>query len=307
MADRAGGRHPVGSGRHRARTDRDLAEERDGRAVVVRALIDAVTPAEPSVAEQDRPTVRAVRQEVGDVVGLYLKGRGVGREARSQLEVADAPTIEERLVDAARGGVQTGRSLGALVLVVDLELVSEDVHRSFSGREWFGFVWLDPSRLPVGGLEQSGLERDRVGPRRCARLGPDANPPRRRLSRPQRLERPRNEHVVRGFESSRPTIAEFDFVGALFHRAGGQPPRQPWSGLVDPECRSVQVFDAQPVGEVHLERSIRSTLFALNNNLYTRSKFVRIRILLALSGAGEVCVHCTSGRRGATASRGGLQ
>ena len=128
-----------------------------------------------------------------------------------------------------------------------------------------------------------------------------------RLSRPQRLERPRNEHVVRGFEPSRPTIAELDFVGALLHRPGGQPPRQPWSGLVDPECRSVQVFDAQPVGEVHLERSIRSTLFALNNNLYTRSKFVSIRILLALSGASEMCVHCTSGRRGATASRGGLQ
>ena len=175
---------------------------------------------------------------------------------------------------------RAGRSVPSC-LSSSSNVVPENVHRSFSGREWFGFVWLDPSRLPVGGLEQSSLERGSVGPRRCARRRPDTNPPRDRLLRPQRLERPRNEHVVRGFESSRPTIAEFDFVGALFHRAGGQPPRQPWSGLVDPECQSVQVFDAQPVGEVHLERSIRSTLFALNNNLYARSKFVKLRILVS--------------------------
>ena len=34
---------------------------------------------------------------------------------------------------------------------------------------------------------------------------------------------------------------------------------------------------------------------------------LRSGFLLALSGDGEVCVLCTSGRRGATASRGGLQ
>ena len=292
----------------RDRADRELAEERDGRAVVVRPLIDAVTPAEPSVAEQDRPMVRAVRQEVGDVVGLYLKVGGVAREARSQLEVADASTIEERLVDAERGGVQTGRSLGAVVLVVELELVSEDVHRSFSGREWFGFVWLDPSRLPVGGLEQSGLERGRVGPRRCARRRSrcepaTSSPPATATARTAterargagiRIE-PSDHRRVRPRRRVVPSRRGAATTTAVVWSRGSRVPIRPSARRATGGGGSSRAL--HPVDTIR-PSTITCTLV---------QTLLGSEILLALSSDGEMCVQCTSGRRGATASRGGLQ
>ena len=55
--------------------------------------LEAVPAAEPSVAEQHLDPVRALAEQVLDVVGEDLQALSIGRETRHQLVIADAPPL----------------------------------------------------------------------------------------------------------------------------------------------------------------------------------------------------------------------
>ncbi len=112
-------------------------------AEAVGAPLEAVPTAEPAVAEQHLDAVGARAQEVGDVVREHLQAFAVRREARNELIIADARSVDEHL-DQTVGRDGQGRRARH---VDECEVPGEVVCR------------------PVAGIRDGALMRS--NPRRC--------------------------------------------------------------------------------------------------------------------------------------------
>ena len=125
--------------------DVELGEQGGRGAVVVDAAGDAVLSAPPPVAEQRADDVVAGVEVVGDVEGLHLEAGAVGREAGSELLIADPGAVDERLVDAVGGDVQGGLADAA----VEVQPGGELVHGPLSFGEVVTLDGCDPVGSPV--------------------------------------------------------------------------------------------------------------------------------------------------------------
>ena len=105
LQERPGGRLPLGARRDDLVVRVELAQEGERAAEAVHALEEPGAPAPPAVREHDLPGVVARRQQRADVVDLHMQGGGIAGVARCQLDVAHAPAVEKRLVDAVRSRV----------------------------------------------------------------------------------------------------------------------------------------------------------------------------------------------------------
>ena len=132
---------------------------------------DRVMPVCPRNQPSARTTPSALRPRSTDAVtsyGLHLQPGVVLGAARGQLGVAGPLAVEERLVDALRGGVQPGRDDRA----VDVE---RRTAAALPGARPSGpsgmTARLDPRGLPVVGPEQARLERRRLRPGALPQVG----------------------------------------------------------------------------------------------------------------------------------------
>ena len=191
-------------------------------------------PSASSAAEHVRP----LAEKVGDVVGLHLGARAVLGEAGSELVGPDARPVQLELVDPVGSRVEAGPADRA----VDEHLAAQPVRRPGAGRTR-GRGRRDPVGPPVRGLEQPGLDGDRLRPRARAAVGLDAHPYVAPLPGGERPARPRHQHGRVALDPLGGAVVEPQLVGKLPGAAGRETPGEPRPPL--PDAEAVTVLDPQ--------------------------------------------------------------
>ena len=206
----------------------ELPEKSKRAAEAVDGLEEADSAAPPAVGEDDLPDVVAPHEQRSDVVCLDVERGRVTGETWRQLHVADAPAVEERLVDPVRRGVEPGLRRW----YTELERVAQQVGRAL------GLHGLDETSGPVRRVEQPGLEPGRRGPVALAAVGPDLYAPHDPLPRRQWIPRPGEQNTGIGFHPIGGAAVDLDGVRLLLGRARRQLPRQPRQPIAQSEdCR----------------------------------------------------------------------
>ena len=219
----------------------ELREEGERAAVAVGQLEEAGVPAPPAVGEHDLPLVLPCHQQVADVVDLDVQRGRVTGEPRRQLDVSDTLAVEERLVDAVRGGVDPGLCRRRR----QLKGMAQHVGGSF------GLHRFDPAGGPVGLIEQSRLEPGRGRPFAHAAVRPDLDPPDDPLPGGQGVPGPWDEHTVFGLDPAQITAVDLDGVRHLTRGAVGEPPRKARAALAEAEDGRAEMLDARVRRCVH--------------------------------------------------------
>lgn len=206
-----------------------------GAVDVAGAAVEAVPAPVPAVAEPGADRVRAVGEVPGHVVGAVAQAVGVHRPAGCQGFVADPAAVDLHLVEAVGGDVQAG----ALHRPIEAEVLAD------AGWAAVG-LWIlvpagaDGHRLPVGGVEESGLDRGGLAPRGRAGgvRGPDADADGDALAGSQRCAGPLDQYLFGAFDPARAMhggeAVEFEFVRLLEAGAGGQGPGEAGAGTPMP-------------------------------------------------------------------------
>ncbi len=142
----------------------ELPEKSERAAEAVDGLEEADSAAPPAVREDDLPDVVAPHQQRSDVVCLDVERGWVTGETWRQFHVADAPAVEERLVDPVRRGVEPGLRRW----YAEPERVAQQVGRAL------GLHGLDETSGPVrrGRAVRSRTRPKRTSRSRCRRSRP---------------------------------------------------------------------------------------------------------------------------------------
>jgi hypothetical protein len=227
--------------------DVQLGEERGAVAPLVGGAHHADLAAEPAVAEQHGELVRTRHDQVGHVEGLRLQPRVVLGVAGSQLVVAHPSSVDEHLVQAVGGGVEP-RSGN---LPADSHCAPQLVRGTTPGRCRLVLRRPNPDRGPVLGVEQTGLQGDRLRPVAVAAVGAHLHLHADAVPRAERRERPRHEHALLAVEPAAVGVGVGpDPVGQLSGCVGGQLPRQSRFPVPDAQ-RLVQMLHTQAGGGGH--------------------------------------------------------
>ncbi|GAA3143022.1 hypothetical protein GCM10020001_077430 [Nonomuraea salmonea] len=217
--------------------DLQLGDERDAVAVDGGlAAAEADAAAVPAVGQGGADRVGALAQQGGDVVGAVAQPPVVAAPAGGEHVVADGPAVQLGLVQAVGGDVQAGARDGAAQGEVAAQQQGGAVGRAEQAARWRG-----GPRLPVGGLQQAGLDRRPVAPAAGGAVGAvHADARLAPLARPERRARPGHEHRLPrldppGRRAGR--VADLDLVRRLrpAGRVGGRGPGQSWAALADAE------------------------------------------------------------------------
>jgi hypothetical protein len=166
------------------------AEHSQSVAVPVASEVVDQRAAIPPVAEHRADRVLALLHDVGHVERVVAELVVVAVPARREHVVADASTVQLELVHTERGHVQArarhGRRHRERTPEVRARLGRLEILLPGRAHE---------RRLPVGLVEQAGLDGERLAPRRFRTVGPDhPDPDRAALSGLQRRCGPRHEH-----------------------------------------------------------------------------------------------------------------
>ena len=231
--------------------DVQFTEERDRVPVAVALLPEAGATSVPPVAQDDLPDVLTHDEEVADVVGLYVQVRSVAREPGRELDVADAMSVEERLVAPVGGRVETRRWWTC----VERERAPEDVCGTLARFRLFGLVRFDPARTPVVRVEESGLEPRGPRPLALTAIGPDFDAPVHALPTRNRMTGPRHEDAVARVDRREVHGIDANAVRVLAGRAVRQQPRQPRSTLADAKYGVAEVLHPKFARHAHASPS----------------------------------------------------
>ena len=239
---------PRNDGRAVGKVDADLSDEAELRTPLVVGTRQPDLAAVPPVGQDRANRVRAWTQQLAYVVGLHLQALAVLGEPGSQLGVADAPAVDERLVDPVGSGIKPRAhdcDRG------HLERAAHEHRRSPPRRRPLGGLHrLDPQRRPVRRLEQPDLEHVRRGPVALPEVCPHFYLPSNARPRTQGRPRVLDEHGVGALHRAGvPAVVGADAVLNLLARAFRQPPRETRPRGADPD-RVAEVFDAQPARRV---------------------------------------------------------
>ena len=243
---RAGARRhlPAGSGPHL-----ELRAQREVPAVLVRGPRQPDLAPVPAVGQQDREHVPPRRHQGRDVVGLVLHPGAVLGVAGCELDVADPPSVQERLVQAEGRHVQPGRAGRG-----GLEGRPEPVRRPMPGRGPLILHHADPPRRPVRLVQQARLEPDGIAPPALAQIGPHLDPGLGAAPGPVEDRQPDERLDPAVHPPGVETVVGAHPVGVLYRRPVRQPPAQ--GGLV-PAARGVPADDLSPYGGPHEHRPRR--------------------------------------------------
>lgn len=223
--------------------DFELGEERRAVTEVVVGTAVAEQAAVPAVGEKCAQVVRAFVQHGGQVVGLHLKVRPVGGEARGELLVADPLTVDHQLVDAVGCDVGPGRGdrPGQFHMRV------QGVDGPMTGVGHVLLMGPDPGSRPVAPLQQPHLPERRSRPVALAEVGPHAHPPLDAFAGGRLRARVRDQYALGGSHDAGRPLARRYLVRRLTRGTDGQLPRQTWAGDIRAQDGVVKVLEAQPV------------------------------------------------------------
>ena len=206
-----------------------------------------ICPRNQPSASTTPSALRPRSADVGDVVGLHLQPLVVLGEAGGQLGVADPLAVEERLVDALRGGVQPGRRRPA----GRRRTRSRSSAAGRSPGAPVGHRARARPTTPASPSVQSSPVSNQAGsdhalsPRSVAHRAPATRPAGTDASGGPGVGH--QQALVAVDPAGVPAVVGGDPVGALLAGAVGQPPGQPRRRRPDAE-RLVEVLDPQPDG-----------------------------------------------------------
>ena len=181
---------------------------------------------------------------VADVVDLDVQGGRVAGEARRQLDVADAPAVEEGLVDRRApwrragprdGGARRAGTCGAA--------------RGRSARSPRGSI---QRAVQSDGSSRPGLEPGRRRPVALGAVGPDLDPPDDPLPGGQGCAGPGDEDAGVGFDPVQRAAVDLEGVRLLRARTRRQSPGQAGPTVAEAEDGVAEVLDPEVGGRVHV-------------------------------------------------------